>query len=110
MKKYLFLFFKKLRYDHLTIHILAWFMLFSTIEGSSQSYYKNKSYKRKGKNKAVEFNAYRTNHIINVDFNYRPVGDHAGVRIMLGLFGYDVELYFYDCRHWDHKTGTWELV
>ena len=63
-----------------------------------------------GKNKAWEFSAYRTNHIINVDFNYRPVGDHAGVRIMLGLFGYDVELYFYDCRHWDHKTGTWELV
>ena len=60
--------------------------------------------------KAWEFSAYRTNHIINVDFNYRPVGDHAGVRIMLGLFGYDVELYFYDCRHWDHKTGTWELV
>lgn len=62
-----------------------------------------------GKNKAVEFNGYRTNHIINVDFNFKPIGDHGGVRIMLGLFGYDVELYFYDCRHWNYETKTWEV-
>jgi hypothetical protein len=27
---------------------------------------------------------------------------------MLGLFGYDVELHFYDCRHWNYLTNTWE--
>ena len=62
-----------------------------------------------GKNKAVEFNGYRTNHIFNVDLQFKPIGDHGGVRIMLGLFGYDVELYFYDCRHWNYETKTWEV-
>ena len=61
------------------------------------------------KNKAVEFNGYRTNHIIRIDFNFRPAGDHAGVRLMLGLLGYDVELHFYDTRHWDYETNTWEI-
>ena len=61
-----------------------------------------------GKNKAVEFNGYRTNHIINVDFNFKPVGDHGGVRIMLGLLGHNVELHFYDIRHWNYLTNTWE--
>ena len=73
----------------------------------------NKS-KLLGKNKAVEFNGYRTNHIINIDFEFNPVGshwpvgDHAGARIMLGLFGHDIELHFYDTRHWNHLTNTWE--
>lgn len=61
-----------------------------------------------GKNKAVEFNGYRTNHIFNVDFNFKPAGDHGGVHIMLGLFGYDIELHFYDTRHWNYETNTWE--
>jgi len=67
----------------------------------------NKS-KSIGKNKAVEFNGYRTNHIINIDFSFKPAGDHGGAWIMLGLFGFDVELYFYDTRHWDYLTNTWE--
>jgi len=61
-----------------------------------------------GKNKAVEFNGYRTYHIINVNFEFRPTGDHGGVRLMLGLLGYVVELHFYDTRHWDYETNTWE--
>jgi hypothetical protein len=61
-----------------------------------------------GKNKALEFNGYRTNYIINADFNFKPAGDHAGARIMFGLFGFDVELHFYDTRHWDYDTNTWE--
>ena len=62
-----------------------------------------------GKNKAVEFNGYRTNHIINVDLQFKPVGDHGGARIMLGVFGFDIELHFYDCRHWNYETKTWEV-
>jgi hypothetical protein len=60
------------------------------------------------KNKAIEFNGYRTNHIINVDFNFKPSGDHAGARIMLGILGFNIELHFYDTRHWDWETDTWE--
>jgi hypothetical protein len=61
-----------------------------------------------GQYNAVEFNGYRTNHVINVDFNFNPAGDHGGARITLGLFGFDIELHFYDTRHWDYTTNTWE--
>ena len=61
------------------------------------------------KNKAWEFNGYRTNHIINVDFQFNPVGDHGGIRVMLGLFGFDIELHFYDTRHWDYETKDWQV-
>ena len=52
-----------------------------------------------GKYKAIEFNGYRSSHVISVDFNLKPQGDHAGARIMFGVLGYNVELHFYDTRH-----------
>jgi hypothetical protein len=58
-------------------------------------------------NKAVEFNGYRTNSLINVDFSLNFRTDHAGFRLMLGLFGYEAELHFYDTRHWDRDQSTW---
>jgi hypothetical protein len=58
-------------------------------------------------NKAVEFNVYRTNSLITVDFGLSFRTDHAGVRLMLGVFGYQAELHFYDTRHWDSDRGTW---
>ena len=60
------------------------------------------------KHKAWEFNGYRTGRLINVDFHWTLQGDHAGVRLMLGVFGYEVELQFYDTRHWNYDTNTWE--
>jgi hypothetical protein len=61
-----------------------------------------------GKNKACEFNGYRTNRIVDLDFDLRFRGDHAGARVMLGLLGYSVELHVYDTRHWNWDTNTWE--
>jgi len=61
-----------------------------------------------GKHKGWEFNGYRTNHIVNIEFHFKPVGDHGGVRVMLGLFGFSSELHFYDTRHWDYEKNTWE--
>jgi hypothetical protein len=58
-------------------------------------------------NKAVEFNGYRTNSLINIDFRLSFRTDHAGFHLMLGLFGYEVELHFYDTRHWDSEWDTW---
>jgi len=58
-------------------------------------------------NKAVEFNGYRTGSLITVDFGLSFRTDHAGMRLMLGLFGYEVELHFYDTRHWDSEWDTW---
>jgi hypothetical protein len=60
------------------------------------------------KHKAIEFNGHRTGRFINVEFALRFRGDHAGARVALGLFGYEVELHFYDMRHWDYDSHTWE--
>jgi hypothetical protein len=60
-----------------------------------------------GQNKACEFNGYRTNHFVNLNFEFRPCGDHGGVRLMLGLFGFDIELHFYDTRHWDYELNAY---
>jgi hypothetical protein len=60
-----------------------------------------------GKNKAVEFNGYRTHHIIEFDTRLTFKGDHAGFRIMIGLFGYAAEFHVYDTRHWDGENDKW---
>lgn len=57
--------------------------------------------------KAWEFNGYRTNCIADAEFSLTFTGDHAGVRIMIGLLGYEVELQFYDTRHWDYENRCW---
>ena len=61
------------------------------------------------KHKAWEFNGYRTSRVVVIEFNSRLSGDHAGACITLGLFGYEVELHFYDVRHWNHDTNTWMI-
>jgi len=61
------------------------------------------------KHKAWEFNGYRTSRVVDIEFDLRLRGDHAGARIMLGLFGHEVELDFYDVRHWNHDTNTWAI-
>lgn len=58
-------------------------------------------------NKAVEFNGYKTNSLVSIDFDLNIRTDHAGVRLMLGLFGYEVEFHFYDTRHWDREMESW---
>jgi hypothetical protein len=57
--------------------------------------------------KSWEFNGYQTHQLIDLDFSLSFRGDHAGLRVMLGLLGYSVEFHFYDTRHWDFKTDTW---
>ena len=59
-------------------------------------------------NKAWEFNGYRTSRIINIEFEWTLRGDHAGARIMLGVFGYEIDLAFHDRRHWDYDLATWK--
>ena len=60
------------------------------------------------RNKSWEFNGYHTGNIINVEFRWTLQGDHAGAYLMLGVFGYQVELHFYDTRHWDYDANTWK--
>jgi hypothetical protein len=58
--------------------------------------------------KAWEFNGYRTHHIIDIDGSLSFTGDHAGFHLMIGLFGYSVELHIYDTRHWNYEKKAWE--
>ena len=46
-------------------------------------------------------------YLINFNFNWTTRCDHAGVRLELGLFGYELMFHFYDNRHWDYHANTW---
>lgn len=52
---------------------------------------------------AWEFNGYETNHLIDINFKLSIAGDHPGVFIMVGLFGYSLDLNVYDTRHEDMR-------
>ena len=56
-----------------------------------------------GEHKAWEFNGYETHHLIELDFRLSFTGDHPGVFIMAGLFGYSLEFSLYDTRHKDMR-------
>jgi hypothetical protein len=42
-----------------------------------------------------------------VYFDLKLTGDHAGLKVLLSLFGYTSELNIYDRRHWDYEKNTW---
>jgi hypothetical protein len=54
------------------------------------------------KNKAWEFNGYRTNQIFDFEFRLTFRGDHAGLKFGIGILGYNLELCVYDTRHWNY--------
>lgn len=58
--------------------------------------------------KAVEFNLYKTNHVIDLRLSISHRQSHAGFQIELGLLGYNMEFHAYDTRHWDHVNNKWE--
>lgn len=45
--------------------------------------------------------------LICIDLHWKLKGDHAGVRLELGLFGYAFMFELYDSRHWDHNSDAW---
>ena len=60
------------------------------------------------KNKYFEFEVLQDcEYLINFNFNWTTRCDHAGVRLELGLFGYELMFHFYDNRHWDYHANTW---
>ena len=58
-------------------------------------------------NKAWEFNIYRTATIFSNRLELTMRRDHAGLRLEIGLLGYDVEFQIYDVRHWDYEKNTY---
>jgi hypothetical protein len=59
---------------------------------------------------AVEANVYRASVIAILKLDYTIQQDHAGLRVVLGLFGYECEFHVYDTRHWDDKNNRWASV
>lgn len=59
-------------------------------------------------NKAWEFNIYRTATIFSNRLELTMNRDHAGLRLEIGLLGYEVEFQIYDVRHWNYEKKEWE--
>ena len=45
--------------------------------------------------------------LIALNINYTIRGDHAGITLGVGLFGYRFDINVYDNRHWDYVTNDW---
>ncbi len=61
------------------------------------------------KNKCWEFQAYRSNTIIEgtVELTHRQ--DHAGLRLEFGLLSLSFVFQIYDSRHWNYDKKQWEI-
>jgi hypothetical protein len=60
------------------------------------------------KHKHIELEVTRDFTLISFRFNWTIRQSHAGLDLEAGLFGYCFHFNFYDSRHWDCKTNTWE--
>jgi hypothetical protein len=58
-------------------------------------------------NKYWEIQLYKSTDVIDFSFHLTHRQSHAGLRLELGLFGYNADFNFYDNRHWDYETQSW---
>jgi len=58
--------------------------------------------------KNIELEFMRTENLLHVSFDVNPWTDHGGTTITLGLAHYELNLNFYDTRHWDRINNTWK--
>lgn len=64
--------------------------------------------RRISKNKAWELeHTFYDGLIADCDFKFTTKGDHAGLDLVLGLFGYAIHFRVYDTRHWNYEEGRW---
>jgi hypothetical protein len=47
--------------------------------------------------------------LVGFEINYTRRQDHAGLTVELILFGRSISFQIYDTRHWNRKTGAWEV-
>ena len=59
------------------------------------------------KNKYWEVQTMKSCELLRIEFDWTIRQDHAGVRLELGLLGYQTDFSIYDNRHWDTKTDSW---
>lgn len=60
-------------------------------------------------NKAWEFQAYRSNTIVEAEIRFSIREDHAGLKLEFGLFTYSFVFQIYDTRHWNYADRKWEV-
>ena len=48
-----------------------------------------------------------TEMLVEFDFMWSSKIDHAGVTIVLGLFGHSLNFNLYDRRHWNEEENRW---
>jgi hypothetical protein len=60
-------------------------------------------------NKFWEVQIMKSDDLLTVDLRITTRQDHAGADLWLGLFGYAINLQFYDNRHWDSETENWQV-
>lgn len=62
------------------------------------------------KHKALELEVIKySRNVFEVQFALSVRTDHAGLTLVIGLFGRSFHFNFYDTRHWDFEKGTWEI-
>jgi hypothetical protein len=75
-------------------------------------WYKLKSFRKQlSKNKHLEIETVFSNYnLLSFEFDCTLRGkDHAGIRLKLNFCGLELEIHFYDSRHWDYKNQCWEV-
>lgn len=65
--------------------------------------------KKLTKNKAWEFQAYRSNTITEASVELTHRQDHAGLRLEFGIFTFSFTFNIYDTRHWNYADRRWEV-
>lgn len=60
------------------------------------------------KHKYIELQCIKNCNLLRFEFEFTVKQDHAGLNLELGLFGYEVHFTFYDSRHWNYESNTWE--
>jgi hypothetical protein len=60
-------------------------------------------------NKFWEVQFMKNAELFRIEFEWTVCQDHAGVRLELGLIGYQLDLSFYDSRHWNINENCWHV-
>ena len=64
--------------------------------------------------KITKYKAWELEHsfysgtLLDFDFRLTTRGDHAGLNLVAGIFGYGIRFRIYDTRHWNEETNSWQ--
>lgn len=56
-----------------------------------------------------EVQVIKNDNLLRFEFDFTTQTDHAGINLELGLLGYEIHFTFYDNRHWNSETKSWQV-